>query len=140
MMTSDCSTPTACASSPPQIEPPAYEIWPFGLLTGNSSRTTTRISEFRRATSIPSGRLFVQILAPVPEGRGVSLAMWRLTAPKCRAMLHCTSHGATSACSGREKQSWRKRSMLLMRNAEILDAQEDRPLPAKGKLGSELLR
>jgi len=83
-----------------------------------SSRTTTRISEFRSPHLDSLRGLFVQILAPVPEGGLLSLGhagVW--TAPRCRQCLHAQSHEPPSACSGGEQLA--ERDQCLMPQAEI---------------------
>ena len=119
-----------------RIERACYEDLAFRVLTGNQQPDHSRISEFRRRNLDALNDLFVQILRLCQKAGMVSLGHVALDGTKVQA--NASKHKAMSheRMLKAEKQL-EKEINVLMRKAEILDAQEDRRY-GNGNRGSDL--
>jgi hypothetical protein len=119
-----------------KIERACYEDLAFRVLTGNQQPDHSRISEFRRRNLDALKGLFVQILRLCQKAGMVSLGHVALDGTKVQA--NASKHKAMShERMLKAEKELEKEINVLIRKAEILDAQEDKRY-GKGKLGSDL--
>jgi hypothetical protein len=112
-----------------KIERACHEEAAFRVLTGNLQPDHSRISEFRRRNFDALCSLFVQILRLWQKAGMVSLGQVALDGTKVKA----TSHERMLKAEAQLE----KEIQELLRQAEILDAQEDGK-DGKGNRGSDL--
>jgi hypothetical protein len=108
----------------------------FRVLTGNQQPDHSRISEFRRRNLDALSALFVQILRLCQKAGMVSLGLVALDGTKVKA--NASKHKAMSHERMLKAEAQLEKEIEeLMREAEIVDAQEDGKY-GKGKRGSDL--
>ena len=106
------------------------------MLTGNQQPDHSRISEFRRRNLDALSALFVQILRLCQKAGMVSLGLVALDGTKVKA--NASKHKAMSHERMLKAEAQLEKEIQdLMREAEIVDAQEDGQY-GKGKRGSDL--
>jgi hypothetical protein len=119
-----------------KIERACYEEAAFRVLTGNQQPDHSRISEFRRRNLDALCSLFVQILRLCQKAGMVSLGHVALDGTKVKA--NASKHKAMShERMLKAEAQLEKEIQELLRQAEILDAQEDGKY-GKGNRGSDL--
>jgi len=119
-----------------KIERACYEDLAFRVLTGNQQPDHSRISDFRRRNLDALKGLFVQILRLCQKAGMVSLGHVALDGTKVKA--NASKHKAMShERMLRAEKQLAQEINSLMRQAEILDAQEDRRY-GKTNRGSDL--
>jgi transposase len=119
-----------------KIERACYEDLAFRVLTANQQPDHSRISEFRRRNLDVLRDLFVQILRLCQKAGMVSLGHVALDGTKVQA--NASKHKAMShERMLKAEKELEKEINVLIRKAEILDAQEDRRY-GKGQRGSDL--
>jgi transposase len=119
-----------------KIERACYEDLAFRVLTGNQQPDHSRISEFRRRNLDALSALFVQILRLCQKAGMVSLGLVALDGTKVKA--NASKHKAMSHERMLKAEAQLEKEIEeLMREAEIVDAQEDGKY-GKGKRGSDL--
>jgi transposase len=119
-----------------KIERACYEDLAFRVLTGNQQPDHCRISEFRRRNLDALSELFIQILRLCQKAGMVSLGHVALDGTKVQA--NASKHKAMSHERMLKAEAQLEKEInALLRQAEILDAQEDEKY-GQGNLGSDL--